>query len=1333
MAYCPNNCTFLPPRRTRTCLPETRKGGISRLLFLSCSVQIQNTAENPEALMQELCMYAQKGLLTMSSPIIGEKPKGSFTKKQLDSCTPEEVTGILRTIDFKDYVADNQEFEDYDFWNDLQKYSRLFQFGWITCEGCFHGFIPQWSVEVDQVVEPSFTESSYWGGTISWFGMDLIKPICIPNFVMKLEKCINEFDPEAIENIPLECLPFGAVISNVINSNPFYSNGSFTVAAYGGSGNYEYNLDGIGWGNNPNFTGLAPGLHTVQVREQNPTMDPNFIPCEVSVTVFIDNACDLLVVTTQSKDLTAPGSGDGYIKVTVSGGYGNYTYQLDANPPQSGNVFTGLNAGIYSITVVDLDTLCEVTRSVSLTEQDCTTLVVTFNSTDSQGMLNNGTIVAVVIDNEGPVRFRINAGAWTTNSSFTGLAPGIYTVQAKDMQTNCIVSDTITIADLCDGLTIISAVPTGSGSIPNGSILVTASGGSGIYSYSTNGSTWVGTNNLTGLSDGLYTVYVKDTQTGCIVTLQNIVVPNLCLDLTVAIPLILQNSTPNNPIGQFTIGVSGGSGNYVYSIDGGQNYTTLNTFSNLAIGTYTVIVKDVNTGCIVESNPAIISDLCPLLQVSSITIVDKSGLPGTGTITVNGVTGNIGVMNYRVIDTLSSYATAWQASNVFTNLPAGNFNVEIQDTTTQCTVVITDQIVVDVCTNLSLGLITTTGSGVAPTGQITVTSVTGGSGIYEYGLDGLTYQVSNQFINLGAGNYTVYVRDLNTACVKTSDVIVQNLCSTLLINTVSVLGSGLIPTGSVIITSVTGGTGNYEYSADGIVYQVSNSLTGLPSGPTTVYVRDTTTLCVASYPTTIPDICGNLVITTVDPEGAGVAPVGKATVVGVFGGTGNYEYSIDGSTYQLSNQLLNLPAGPVTVFVRDITTGCIATYNTVIPNICPLLTVSQYVTIGAGQLPTGEISVIGVVGGSGSYEYSLDGGTYQASPNFTGLLSGTYTVFTRDTVTLCVITQDITIDYLCPIFAVNDFIVKGAGPGGPAIGEITITEVINGTGNYEYSLDNITYQLSQTFINLNIGNYTVYVRDLLSQCVCTIDISVPDICPLLVVPQNGLIIEGSGVNNVGELAVTVVLGGSGSYRYSLDNISYQVSETFTGLQIGTHTVYVNDTVSNCITEVQFTVPDICPLLTVGTVATIGSGVANVGSLSVLSVTGGSNTYEYSIDGITFQASPTFTGLPVGTIVVYVRDLVSGCIAEKQVTISNVCPLLTMAIPAVTPESALNANDGIIVAGNVTGGTGTYEYSLDGSTYQISPSFTGLAAGTYTLFARDTVTLCVVARSNVVVG
>lgn len=71
------------------------------------------------------------------------------------------------------------------------------------------------------------------------------------------------------------------------------------------------------------------------------------------------------------------------------------------------------------------------------------------------------------------------------------------------------------------------------------------------------------------------------------------------------------------------------------------------------------------------------------------------------------------------------------------------------------------------------------------------------------------------------------------------------------------------------------------------------------------------------------------------------------------------------------------------------------------------------------------------------------------------------------------------------------------------------------------------------------------------------------------------------------------------------------------------------------------------------------------------------------------------------------DSLDGWVIGQSLTVS-----LTL-----TNESAEDACDGEIQV-NVTGGTGPYEYSKDGTTFQLSDTFTGLCAGCYNIVVRD---------------
>ena len=53
----------------------------------------------------------------------------------------------------------------------------------------------------------------------------------------------------------------------------------------------------------------------------------------------------------------------------------------------------------------------------------------------------------------------------------------------------------------------------------------------------------------------------------------------------------------------------------------------------------------------------------------------------------------------------------------------------------------------------------------ASNGIVTITSSSGGVGPYEYSINGGTYQSSGSFTNLGAGTYSINIKDANGCMV----------------------------------------------------------------------------------------------------------------------------------------------------------------------------------------------------------------------------------------------------------------------------------------------------------------------------------------------------------------------------------------------------------------------------------------------------------------------------------------------------------------------------------------------------------------------------------------
>ena len=106
--------------------------------------------------------------------------------------------------------------------------------------------------------------------------------------------------------------------------------------------------------------------------------------------------------------------------------------------------------------------------------------------------------------------------------------------------------------------------------------------------------------------------------------------------------------------------------------------------------------------------------------------------------------------------------------------------------------------------------------------------------------------------------------------------------------------------------------------------------------------------------------------------------------------------------------------------------------------------------------------------------------------------------------------------------------------------------------------------------------------------------------------------------------------------------------------------------------------------------------------------------EVSLDGSNFENASTLNNLPIGEYYVYVRTE-DGCgLDSVQVSIS---PTDSVRIDYITTNQPTCDRDGSATI-YPSGGVAPYEFSMDGTNYQNSNSFTGLPAGRYTLYARD---------------
>jgi gliding motility-associated-like protein len=90
----------------------------------------------------------------------------------------------------------------------------------------------------------------------------------------------------------------------------------------------------------------------------------------------------------------------------------------------------------------------------------------------------------------------------------------------------------------------------------------------------------------------------------------------------------------------------------------------------------------------------------------------------------------------------------------------------------------------------------------------------------------------------------------------------------------------------------------------------------------------------------------------------------------------------------------------------------------------------------------------------------------------------------------------------------------------------------------------------------------------------------------------------------------------------------------------------------------------------------------------------------------------------GTYILSVIDSINGCVDSSQVTLIELeNDISGINLTAINPL-CFNENSGMITISEIFGGTGPYEYSLDGVIYTSGAAFNNLGSGEYTFFAKD---------------
>ena len=869
----------------------------------------------------------------------------------------------------------------------------------------------------------------------------------------------------------------------------------------------------------------------------------------------------------------------------------------------------------------------------------------------------------------------------------------------------------------------------------NGSITVSASGGTPPYQYSLEGGGYVSSGNFTGLAAGTYSVTVRDAQNATTSVSVTITQPT-GINITPSSSNISCNGQND---GTATVSVSGGLTPYGYFW---SNNATSASISSLSAGTYTCTVTDANS--------------CTKSQ--SITITQPNALnitPSSSNVSCNG--GNDGTANMSVTGGNSPYSYFWNNNATtasISSLTAGIYTCTVTDNN-NCTK--TQSVTITQPSGMNVSPTTSNVSCNGGNDGTASVSVNGGNAPYTYLWN--TNATSASISSIAAGTYTCTITDLNN-CTKSQSVTITQpspVNTSATTNNISCNGGN---NGSATVIA-SGGVGPYSYLWDNnattatinslsagtyactitdennctgiqsvtitqpspIVTTISsNNVTcnGVANGTASVSVTGgnapytylwsnnatgstVNSLAAGTYTCTVTDVtnCTKSQIVTINQP----APVNAmATVANVAcngSSNGMASLSVSGGinpyTYLWSNNatsatINNLAAATYSYTVTD-NNNCTTIGAAVVSQPAPLVLAGTSTNIACNNNATGTVAIV-VSGGTFPYSYLWSNGMTTA--NIGNLIAGTYTCTVTDN-NGCIQTQSFIITQTAGLsVSVNSNNISCNGLNN---GNISLTPS-GGTLPYSYLWNNNANTSSLN--NLSAGTYTCTVTDI-NGCLGIESVTITQPSALLTGIQSADI-SCNGVND--GIASVNVSGGTMPYSYLWSNNA--TVPAISSLSPGTYTCTISDD-NNCskVESVIVTQPMVLnTTLSTQNVSCFGLSDGNIS----LSVNGGVNPYTYLWN--TNATLADLNDIPAGFYSCTVTDE-NGCTKTEALTISQ--PTALVATIDAENISCFGMADGYAII-NISGGMAPYEY--DWSNNGTLPTLSNLVAGTYICTTTD---------------
>ncbi len=1047
------------------------------------------------------------------------------------------------------------------------------------------------------------------------------------------------------------------------------------------------------WSHDPDLNGdtaldLPPGNYFVTMTDANGCV----AECSASILSVNPITIDELVVTNASCGQT-----NGSLLINASpkdlNPSSTLSYSIDGGLSFSTtNLFEDLASGNYTIMIQDSDA-CMTSQMVMLSDEDGPSIDLQAKC-DGMGIIIDATLSGGIE----PYSFEWTGpgGASYSTKDLMNVPPGEYMLMVKDAN-GCQASASIIKDDCCDPSKFCEldiTQPTCASDLGYASF--NPEGGTSPYTYDWSHDATFTSSWADNLASGDYTVTISD-ESGCmsicmfsinngadisIEQINNTAATCGASNASITIEATPKDANPNSLLS--------------YSIDNGLSFQSSNMFANVAAGSYTIVVQDMD-GCSATEMVLISNEDGPILQMNST-------CNGTNIDIDLEITG--GTMPYQIEWSGPNGAT--YSSEDLMDVPVGAYMITVKDAN-NCQA--TEFIIQDNCCETSnfCNMIVTQPVCFTDPGSISLSPL-GGAAPFDYSWDhdpGLNDMIAS---NLVAGNYHFTITD-NKGCMEACMATIEPVAKINVEDPIITESSCGESNGSLTIVAIPkDGTSTLSYSIDaGLSFQPSPLFENLSAGNYSVVILDSDG-CSLAKTVMISDAAGPSITLSSACNGANI-DIDAAIV----GGVGPYDIEWMGpdNTVYSTEDLVAVPAGNYVLKVVDAN-DCQAMTSITKDDCC---NPSNFCMLSVIQ-PTclsdfGAIS-LNPAGGEApySYDWSHDGSFTQASA--TNLSAGNYTISITDNMgCMSVCSASINSISTINIEQINTTSSScGASNGSISIQATPKDSDINSM--LTYSIDNgVNFQLSGMFANVAQGSYNIIVRDS-DACQVTEMVSVSnEDGPVISLDANclagGLIEINASLSN-GETPYQYEWTGPDGTTFNTEDLSNVVA--------GLYMLQVTDN-NGCLAMSSINKDDCCDPANFCTVSLIQPDCdGGLGSIS-FSPEGGTAPYGYAWSHDNAITSSSVSDLDAGEYNVTVSDS-DGCFSVCTLIMDPAAGLTIDDIevnPSVCNED--NGSINILATPNNGNDVNTLSYSIDGGlNFSASPLFSNLSVGTYDIVVRD---------------